>query len=319
AILGIAFLVKTAMWPLGFWLPRTYAASVPAVAAMFALMTKVGIYVLLRLGALVFGEDAGVSRHFGNDGLRRGGAARIGAGSSGMLGARDLGTLAGYNVLVSSGSLLGAVSMHDPEVTAGARGYLVVSTLGIAALFLVAGLTTPDGDEDDDGALQLEPYESPDSEGRADELYAEEDESRVVIPAPVAMLALSFLLCALLLAGLPPLSGFLAKFAMLAPMLDAPERDGTLLLFALVIASGLFTVVAMCRAGIYVFWTEQERRFPQARVTEVAAIALLLGLCLLLTGFARAPLAFLHETARQVHDARNYIDDVLPDAAGVRR
>src|SRR5690606_41431172 len=111
--------------------------------------------------------------------------------------------LAGYNVLVSSGTLLGAVSMHDPAVTAGALGYLVVSTLGIAALFLVAGLSTPDGDEEDDGALQLEPYEPPDSEGRADELYAEEDESRVVIPAPVAMLALSFLLCALLLAGLP--------------------------------------------------------------------------------------------------------------------
>src|SRR3546814_3475910 len=57
AILGIAFLVKTAMWPLGFWLPRTYAASAPAVAAMFALMTKVGIYVLLRLSLLLFGDD----------------------------------------------------------------------------------------------------------------------------------------------------------------------------------------------------------------------------------------------------------------------
>src|SRR3546814_5215347 len=56
AILGIAFLIKTAMWPLGFWLPRTYAASAPAVAAMFALMTKVGIYVLLRLGLLLFGD-----------------------------------------------------------------------------------------------------------------------------------------------------------------------------------------------------------------------------------------------------------------------
>ena len=318
AILGIAFLVKTAMWPLGFWLPRTYAASVPAVAAMFALMTKVGIYVLLRLGALVFGEGAGISRYFGSDWLLWGGVATIVAGSIGMLGARDLGKLAGYNVLVSSGTLLGAVALHDPAVTAGALAYLVVSTLGIAALFLVAGLTAPDGDEEEDDALQLEPYEPPDSDGRADELYAEEDESRVVIPAPVAMLALSFLLCSLLLAGLPPLSGFLAKFAMLAPMLDAPQRDGTLLLFALVIASGLCTVIAMCRAGIYVFWAEQERRFPQARVTEVAAIALLLGLCLLLTGFARAPLEFLHETARQVHDARNYIGDVLPDAEGAR-
>src|SRR3546814_4414776 len=59
AILGIALLIKTAMWPLGFWLPRTSAASAPAVAAMFALMTKVAIYVLLRLGLLLFGDEAG--------------------------------------------------------------------------------------------------------------------------------------------------------------------------------------------------------------------------------------------------------------------
>src|SRR5690606_39735563 len=68
----------------------------------------------------------------------------------------------------------------DPAVTAGALGYLVVSTLGIAALFLVAGLTAPEGDEEEVDALQLEPYEPPDSDGRTDELYAEEDESRVV-------------------------------------------------------------------------------------------------------------------------------------------
>src|SRR5690606_9711165 len=56
AILGIAFLVKAAMWPLGFWLPRTYAAAPAPVAAMFAVMTKVGVYVLLRLSLLLFGD-----------------------------------------------------------------------------------------------------------------------------------------------------------------------------------------------------------------------------------------------------------------------
>jgi len=217
-------------------------------------------------------------------------------------------------VLVSSGTLLGAVALHDPAVTAGALGYLVVSTLGISALFLVAGLISPEREEAQDDALQLEPYEPLDGDARGDALYAEEDESRVVIPAPVAMLAISFLACALLLAGLPPLSGFLAKFAMLAPMLAVPRAGGTLL-FAIVIASGLCTLVAMCRAGIHVFWADHERRFPQARVTEVAAIALLLGLCLLATGFARAPLEFLRDTARQAHDAGGYVGSVLPPSA----
>jgi multicomponent K+:H+ antiporter subunit D len=317
AILGIAFLVKTAMWPLGFWLPRTYSASAPAVAAMFALMTKVGIYVLLRLGLLVFGDGAGpASRHFGSDWLLWGGIATIVFGIIGMLGARDFGKLAGYNVLISSGTLLGAVALHHPAVTAGALAYLVVSTLGIAALFLVAGLVSPEGDEQEDDSLQLEPYEPGEGEARA-QLYADEDESRVVIPAPVAMLAVSFVACALLLAGLPPLSGFLAKFAMLAPMLEAPARSGTTLLFALVITAGFCTVIAMCRAGIQVFWAEPDRRFPQARITEIGAIVLLLGLCLALTVAADAPLRFVGDAAGQLHAPANYLHGVLhvPGAA----
>ena len=310
AILAIAFLVKTAMWPLGFWLPRTYAASAPAVAAMFALMTKVGIYVLLRLGLLVFGDGAGpASRHFGSDWLLWGGIATIVFGVVGMLGARDFGKLAGYNVVISSGTLLGAVGLRDPAVTAGALAYLVVSTLGIAALFLVAGLVSPGGDEEEDDSLPLEPYD-PADEART-RLYADEDESRVVIPAPVAMLAASFTACALLLAGLPPLSGFLAKFALLAPMLDAPARSGTTLLFALVIAAGFCTVIAMCRAGIQVFWAEPDRRFPQARVTEVGAIVLLLGLCLALTVVVDRPLRFLGDAARQLHVPTNYVRGVM--------
>lgn len=318
AILGVAFLIKTAMWPLGFWLPRTYAASAPAVAAMFALMTKVGIYVLLRLSVLLFGDGAGpASRHFGSDWLLWGGLATIVAGIVGMLGARDLGKLVGYNVVISSGTLLGAIALQQPAVTAGALAYLVISTLGVAAFFLVAGLLTPEGEEEADDALQLEPYEPVDGESRSAELYADEDESRVVIPAPVAMLGVSFLACALLLAGLPPLSGFLTKFAMLAPMLDtlaldAAPRTGTLALFTLVIVAGFCTVVALCRAGIHIFWAEPERRFPQARVTEVSAIVLLLGLCLLLTVVVQAPLDYLQDTARQLHDPANYIHGVLP-------
>lgn len=147
---------------------------------------------------------------------------------------------------------------------------------------------------------------------RADELYADEDESRVVIPAPVAMLGVSFLACALLLAGMPPLSGFVAKFAMLGPMLDVPSRAGTLTLFTVVIASGFCTVIALCRAGIQIFWADADRHFPHARVTEVGAIVLLLGLCLLLTVVVQAPLDYLHDAARQLHDAGNYVHGVLP-------
>src|SRR3546814_13167747 len=105
-----------------------------------------------------------------------------------MLGARDLGKLAGYNVIISSGTLLGAVGLQQPTVTAGALAYLVISTLGIGALFLVAGLLTVEGEEDDDAALALEPYEPVGGGGRGEGLSAAQGETRVGIPAPVARL-----------------------------------------------------------------------------------------------------------------------------------
>ena len=315
AILGVAFLIKTAMWPLGFWLPRTYAAASPAVAAMFALMTKVGIYVLLRLGLLLFGAGAGpASAHFGSDWMLWGGVATMAAGTVGMLGARDLAKLAGYNVLISSGTLLGAIGLQLPAVTAGALAYLVISTLAIAAFFLVAGLLASDGDDDTDDSLSLEPYEQLGEASPGEGLYAKEDESRVVISAPIAMLGASFFACALLLAGLPPLSGFLAKFAMLAPMLEAGPRVAATVLFALIIVAGFCTVIAMCRAGIQIFWVEPERIFPKVRLVESASIAILLGLCLLLTVQAEAPLRYLRDTARQIHAPAAYIRQVLPVA-----
>src|SRR3546814_5023200 len=68
----------------------------------------------------------------------------------------------------------------------------------------------------------------------------------------------------------------------------------------------------MCRAGIQIFWAEADRHFPHARVTAISAIVLLLGLCLLLTEVVQAPLDYLHDAARQLHDAGNYVHCVLP-------
>jgi multicomponent K+:H+ antiporter subunit D len=230
-----------------------------------------------------------------------------------MLGARDLGKLAGYNVVVSAGTLLGAIGLQQRAVTTGALAYVVISTLAIAAFFLVAGLLASDGDDETDDTLLLEPYEQPGETPANESLYAQEDESRVVIPAPIAMLGLSFSACAVLLAGLPPLSGFLAKFALLSPMLEVAGR-GAMVLFVLVVVAGLCTVIALCRAGIQIFWVEPERIFPKVRLTESVSIALLLGLCLLLTVWVERPLHYLRGTADQLHAPQNYIHAVLPDA-----
>ena len=315
AILGVAFLVKAAMWPLGFWLPRTYDAAAPPVAAMFAIMTKLGVYVLLRLSLLVFGDEAGPSEGFGDRWLMVGGAATLMVGMIGMLAAKDLGRIAGYNLLVSAGTLLGAVGLGDPAVTSGALFYLVASTLGAAAFFLLAGVIAPDGDDEIEDAEVLEAYNPTNAP-----LFSEEDETIVLISAPTAVLSAAFLACTLMVAGLPPFSGFLAKFAMLAPMISPQVEPaipgGGTVLFSLIILSSLCALIAMVRAGIQIFWADPDRSVPTVRLYEIAPVLGLLALCLLLTIAAEGPIGYMRAAADQVHSAQIYVSGVLQGAEG---
>jgi multicomponent K+:H+ antiporter subunit D len=123
------------------------------------------------------------------------------------------------------------------------------------------------------------------------------------------ILAACFLGCGLLLAGLPPLSGFVAKFALLAPMLE--HGTGATLLFALTIAAGLCTVIAMARAGIQIFWADEDRGFPRVEPGETVSVVALLGICLVLTFVVAAPWDYLSATARQIHAPEHYIHAVL--------
>jgi multicomponent K+:H+ antiporter subunit D len=192
-------------------------------------------------------------------------------------------------------------------VTAGALAYLVVSVLGVAAFFLLAGLIVPR--ESPGGVAQLEPYDP-----AIDALFAAEDERRVTSPAPVVILAACFLVCGLSLAGLPPLSGFIAKFALLAPMLE--HGTGATVLFALTIAAGLCTVIAMARAGIQIFWADGDWEFPRVEPGETLSVVSLLGICLVLTFVVAAPWNYLSATAHEIHAPAHYIQAVIGGDTG---
>ena len=118
ALLGIAFLVKAGMWPLSFWLPATYGAASAPVAAIFAIMSKVGIYVLLRLSGLLGAELDG----FGHDWMFFGGMATMLFGTVGVLSSQELPRMTGFAVLLSSGTVLAMLGYGDPGVTAGVVG-----------------------------------------------------------------------------------------------------------------------------------------------------------------------------------------------------
>jgi multicomponent K+:H+ antiporter subunit D len=323
AILATAFLLKAGMWPLCFWLPTTYAAASPPVAAIFAIMTKVGAYIVLRLWLLLFGDAAGASAHFGGDVLLLGGLATIAFGAIGTLASQDLARLTAYSVLVSSGTVLAAIGMGEAGVTGGALFYMVSSTLGLGALFLLVELVerarqvevAPPLLDRGDGSLPF----LVDGEPRPDVNLDDDEEALIgrAVPGALAFLGLAFLACTLVVAGLPPLSGFVGKVAMMSALLDVPHAGAAVggtaarwSLFGLLVVSGLLSSIALMRIGIRQFWAPQSRPAPRLRVVECAPIGLLLGACVLLVVRGEPALRYLRDTAEALHRPDRYIDSV---------
>jgi multicomponent K+:H+ antiporter subunit D len=302
AILGVAFLVKAGMWPLGFWLPTTYAAASAPAAALFAILSKVGVYAVLRLWLLLFGGG------IGGELLLYGGMATLAFGLIGVLASQGLARLAGYSLLVSSGTLLAVIGTGEPAATGAALYYLVVSTLGVSALYLLIELVERAREPGADIlAVTAAAFLGADEEDNGPQ-----EEVGVAIPATMALLGLSFACCALLLAGLPPLPAFLAKVALLGALLAPdPVPPAAWVLLALLSLSGLAAVIAMGRAGVRIFWATQ-RSVPRVRVIEMAPVAALLGLCFALTLAAGPAMRYLQDTAQALHAPRAYIEGVLP-------
>lgn len=308
AILGTAFLMKAGAWPLNFWLPTTYAAASAPAAAMFAIMSKLGVYVILRLWTLLFGADAGQLAGFGSNWLLMGGMLTIVFGTIGVLASQSLSRLSGCSVLVSSGTLIAAIGTGNGPVIGSTLFYLISSTLTIAAFFLLVELVERIRDPGADVlAVTMEAYGEGDDEGLAEEIG-------VAIPASIAILGGSFIACALLLAGLPPFSGFIAKFAMMAAMLEMDGetvRPSTWMFIGLLTVSGLATLVAMTRSGISSFWARLDDSIPRVRIIEITPVVGLLLLCLGLTIGGDPVIRYLGEATQSLQNPQGYAKGVL--------
>lgn len=310
SVLGVVFLIKAGVWPLNFWLPTAYSAASAPVAGIFAVLSKLGIYIVLRLVMLTSGEGAALTEVARNV-LLVAGLATVTFGAIGVLASQALGRLAGYSVLVSSGTLLVVIGFGGHATTPGALFYLVSSTLTIAAFFLLIELIERGQDAGASVlAVSMEVY------GDVDEDESD-DEIGVTMPGTMAVLAVCFSACAILLSGLPPLSGFVAKFAILSGMIGSGAAGGEVLgapawaSAALIILSGLCALIAMTRSGIRTFWASIEGTVPRVLVIEVAPVLMLLTLTLALTVGAGPVMRYMEDTAATISEPRNYINAVF--------
>src|SRR5690606_26726084 len=126
-----------------------------------------------------------------------------------------------------------------------------------------------------------------------------DDEVGIVIPATIAIVGGGLVFCVLVIAGLPPLSGFIAKFAIIDGLLGpyAAVSWPVWWLIALIILSGLATIIATTRAGIDLIWTPTEPQ-PALRLAEALPVGLLLAVCLGLVIFAGPAMRYMERTGQ---------------------
>jgi multicomponent K+:H+ antiporter subunit D len=315
AILGVAFLLKAGAWPLNFWLPGAYGAVAPPVAAVFSILTKVGIYALLRLGSLLSGSsDAGAPAPF-NDGWLFGiGMATLVLGTAGMLTAVQLQRLVAYSVIASAGTLLAALGLGGAAVKGAALFYLSSSVLATAAFFMLSEMIVRTQRAGENGsppkAEEIGREDSPDPDF-SDEVVG------IVIPAAMAFLGMSFLGCALLIAGLPPLSGFIGKLLILSAALDGAIPGSVpvsvWMLWIAVLGSSLIALIALSRMGMRLFWSSDEIVTPRLHLIEAAPVAVLLLLSVGLTAGTGPAMDYLSLAGEALSSPQTYIDAVLID------
>ncbi|KIN70682.1 Na(+)/H(+) antiporter subunit D [Sulfitobacter noctilucae] len=291
-LLLLVFAIKAAIVPLHFWLPSSYAEAPAPVAALFAIMTKVGAYAIIRVYTMIFPPDLAVTSGLHTTWLMPAALASLAVGMIGVLAARKLDRLVAFSVIGSMGMVMVAIAMFTPAGITAALYYIIHSTLAAAALFLIADLVRS---------------------GRA-------DLSLVAMP-PVAGAALTsalFFVAAIAMTGLPPLSGFLGKLMVLDAGFETPNATW---IWAVVLCSSLISIVGFARAGSTLFWKAKSIPVdpdapdapadPAPAALSYVAVGGLLCLLVAHTIFAGPAYSYMERTSADLFDPAPYDEKVL--------
>jgi len=292
ALLLLVFLLKGALLPLHFWLPNTYALAPAPVAALFAVMTKVGAYTVIRVFTLVFPETLAPIGGLISSVMMPAALLTLAVGMIGVLGGATLARIVSFAAIGSMGTLFIAVSAFDEAGIAAALYYLVHSTLAAAALFLVV-----------------------------DQVRARRGTSALTLQAPMpggGLVSALFFAAAIAMAGMPPLSGFIGKLLVL----DAVRAETWWVwAWAFILITSLLSVMGFARAGSALFWKPHDASAPADEGFQDApgtpsglGVALLGGVLALIVAWtvAAGPATrYTQAAAMQLLDRQDYIHAVL--------
>ena len=295
-LLFVVFGIKAAMLPVGFWLPKTYAVATTPVAAIFTIMTKVGIYAILRVNGTVFNDELG--RELLQNWLLPIGLITSLYGVIGALGADRLRRFVGFMILSSIGTILIAISLFNTAAWSAALYYLIHSTVVAASFYLLCGWITSQRGEFKDH-LKVAPKMKQEK-----------------------AIAASFFIIALIMAGLPPFSGFLGKVLLLQATAHQAYQGW---IIAIVLIVSLLSIIAFTRVGFILFWRatvpeqdQKEEAFTayqvlpnQAPARNDKTIYLMLLALILYVICAKPILQYVEQTAQQISDAALYQQAVL--------
>lgn len=286
-LLLVVFGLKAAVVPVYFWLPRAYASASAPVAALFAIMTKVGVYAIVRTYPLVFGEAAGPVAHFATFWLWPLALLTIVLAMIGLLAARELRMQIAYLVVLSVGTLLAGVALNTADALSATFFYMIHSTWICGALFLLADLIARQR-----GAL-------------SDQLVA----------GPAirhhTLLGILFFAGAISVAGLPPLSGFIGKVMLLKAVGTGADAAW---LWPCILLGGLASLIAVSRSGSTLFWRADAAAPVSPATVRRASIWVTAGLLALgpiLVVLGGPVIEYTHALARQIMAPAAYIEAVL--------
>ncbi|MEP1521233.1 monovalent cation/H+ antiporter subunit D [Ascidiaceihabitans sp.] len=288
-LLILVFAIKAALVPLHFWLPSSYAEAPAPVAALFAIMTKVGAYAIIRVYTMIFPPDLEVTAGLHADWLLPAALVSLAIGMTGVLAARKLDRLVAFSVVGSMGMVMVAISLFTPDAIGAALYYMIHSTLAGAALFLISDLVRT-------GRGNVDLTTQPPMAGNA-------------------LTAAMFFVGAIAMAGLPPLSGFLGKLLVL----DASyTSDGMVWIWVVVLSSSLISILGFARAGSVVFWKAHSvaSEDPKPEAAKPAALSYvavggIFAMLVLHTIFAGQVHGYTTRIATQLFAPDAYVSTVL--------